>query len=425
MSDVKLPYITWRAGRPRFNPSAREQTLGFRGEDLRHGKDGPWFTFEQTKEWAAARHAEIIAARAAGPKKARQALADQASRRGGRVGDLLDDWLAALKADTDPDTRLSPDSIASYVKAANAIRWKPESRAARKARVAKERAAETLGLEPPARPAEGFVIRSVAAIDKIALHDFFLYLKKARGHHMAQAAVAAFSAAYTWGGLDRRWRLGANPRHALDLPRPQGRIVIYSAAEIRALIAAADALHRPSIGDAIMLGLFTCQRQRDRLFLKDEGLSDGRRLFRQSKRNRLLVPIRETPQLAERLDAARARVAAIKLKLGTRPETIIVDEATGLNYNQDTYRHVFAEVRAAASAAMPSLRHKRDQDLRDTGITWLARADNTLLEICAISGHSPQSVQTIIKHYLGSQAELADAGIDKLVAWMAREGIAV
>jgi hypothetical protein len=34
-------------------------------------------------------------------------------------------------------------------------------------------------------------------------------------------------------------------------------------------------------------------------------------------------------------------------------------------------------------------------------------------------------VQTIIRHYFGAYAELADAGIDKLVAWLQREGIAV
>jgi len=118
-------------------------------------------------------------------------------------------------------------------------------------------------------------------------------------------------------------------------------------------------------------------------------------------------------------------VAAIKLKMGTRPDTVIVDETTGLEYVQDTYRHVFGEVRARAARSCPSLATKRDQDLRDTAVTWLARAGCTMAEICAITGHSAQSVQTIIKHYLGAGPELADAGIDKLVAWMQREGIAV
>jgi hypothetical protein len=33
-------------------------------------------------------------------------------------------------------------------------------------------------------------------------------------------------------------------------------------------------------------------------------------------------------------------------------------------------------------------------------------------------------VQTIIDHYLGATRELADAAIDKLIAWKKREGIA-
>jgi hypothetical protein len=419
MSDIKLPYITWRGGRPRFNPSSREQALGFRGEDLRHA-DGRWYTLDDAKAFAEQKLAEIKAARIGGKRRA-----IPATRGGATVGDLLDDWLDALNNDSDPDTRLSPDTIESYEKAARAIRWKPESRRAAKIRREHERAAKLLGVAATqARHAEPFALAPVAAIDKIALKEFFLYLKKARGHHMAQSAVAAFSAAFTWGGLDRRWRLGANPRHSVELPRPEGRIVIYSEAELAVLNAAATHLNRASIGDAIFLGLFTAQRQRDRIFLADEGLIDGRRHFRQSKTKRL-VAIRETPQLAMRLEQARARVAAIKLRMGTRPDTIVVDEMTGMAYSQDTFRHVFAKVRALAARSMPSLAGKRDQDLRDTAVTWLARSGCTLLEICAISGHSPRSVQTIIKHYLGSYAELGDSGIDKLVAWIAREGIAV
>ena len=39
------------------------------------------------------------------------------------------------------------------------------------------------------------------------------------------------------------------------------------------------------------------------------------------------------------------------------------------------------------------------------------------------SGHSDGCAQTIIEHYLGSTRELADAGVDKLIAWMKREGM--
>jgi len=158
----------------------------------------------------------------------------------------------------------------------------------------------------------------------------------------------------------------------------------------------------------------------------------GRRQIRQSKTGKL-VPVKDTPELGARLEQARKRVAELKLKFATRPETIVVDETTGLPYVEDTYRHVFGEVRALAIAGSeelglapcPSIAGKRDQDFRDTAVTWLALAECTMAEICAITGHSARSVQTIIEHYLGAGAQLADNGIDKLQAWMLREGMSL
>jgi hypothetical protein len=208
--------------------------------------------------------------------------------------------------------------------------------------------------------------------------------------------------------------------------------VIFTDAELRALIAAADASDRASIGDAVMLGLYTGQRQGDRLALEDAGLIEGRRNFRQGKTG-VIVAIRETPALAARLEAARARVAEIKLKLGTRPTEIVVDETTGHPYNEHTYRHVFAQMRALAVqgsnalalAPCPSLEGKREQDLRDTTVTWMARGGASLAEIAGVTGHSLQSIHQILKHYLAITPELADSAIAKLVAYMEREGMAV
>jgi hypothetical protein len=131
----------------------------------------------------------------------------------------------------------------------------------------------------------------------------------------------------------------------------------------------------------------------------------------------MLVAIKETPQLAARLSAARTRVAAIKLKMRDIPETVVVDETTGRPYNEHTYRHLFAEVRALAIqgsnehalAPCPSLAFvnertgapdfKHDQDLRDTRVMLLDRAGNDLLSICDVTDHSYQSAQLIMKHY--------------------------
>lgn len=63
-----------------------------------------------------------------------------------------------------------------------------------------------------------------------------------------------------------------------------------------------------------------------------------------------------------------------------------------------------------------------DHDLRDTAVTWLARSGCTLPEICQITGHSMQSAQQTLKHYLASHPQIADNAIKKLVAWMEGQG---
>ena len=290
------------------------------------------------------------------------------------------------------------------------------------------------------REREAFALATPSSIGAPELRDFYNYLKGARGHHTALAAIAALSAAMTWGRESTKWRLGRNPRLEMEFDRPDGRVVLITLDEFHALVAAADALGHASIGDAVYLGLFTGQRQTDRLALKDEGLVNGRRHFRQSKTG-ALVAVKEAPQLAARLAEARLRVAKLKLKLGLEkmPETIVVDETTGRNYNEHTYRHEFAEVRALAIkghgdvAPCPSLAFinehtnapdfKHDQDLRDTCVIMLDRAGNDLLSICDVTGHSYQSAQLIMKHYRARNAARADAAIDRLVAFISREGM--
>ena len=121
--------------------------------------------------------------------------------------------------------------------------------------------------------------------------------------------------------------------------------------------------------------------------------------------------------------STRARTAAIALARGTRPAEIVIDESTGRAYNPHTYRHVFDAVRAIAAETMPAIAGKRDQDLRDTAVTWLARAGATLPEIAAITGHSLASIHQIMQHYLAITPELGDAAIGKLEAWMTKEGM--
>ena len=66
---------------------------------------------------------------------------------------------------------------------------------------------------------------------------------------------------------------------------------------------------------------------------------------------------------------------------------------------------------------------KLDQDIRDTRVILLDRAGNHLLSICDVTGHSYQSAQTIMKHYRARNAKRADVAIDRLVAFMSKEGM--
>lgn len=70
------------------------------------------------------------------------------------------------------------------------------------------------------------------------------------------------------------------------------------------------------------------------------------------------------------------------------------------------------------------LDRKHDQDLRDTCVMLLDRAGCDLLTICDITGHSYKSAQTIVKHYRARNAPRADAGIDRLVLQVRKEGMA-
>lgn len=97
-----------------------------------------------------------------------------------------------------------------------------------------------------------------------------------------------------------------------------------------------------------------------------------------------------------------------------------VAAAARASWNGSSYKHAFARVRAAAARGMPSIAGKRDQDLRDTAVTWLARSTCTTAEIKAITGHTPGSIDTIFRHYLAITPELADTAITKMVAWLER-----
>ena len=284
---------------------------------------------------------------------------------------------------------------------------------------------------------------------------------------MALAMIATLSSAFTWGQESILWRLGPNPREGMEFDHPDGRIVLVAMPEFSAWVAAADAIERPSIGNSFYLALFTGQRQTDRLMMRNESDVEGRHAFRQSKTGEL-IDIKEAPQLTTRLNAARARVKALKLRLQleTVPIELVVNEDNGEPYDGSTYRHWVPTARAVAVFGFPARDTVREAIVRAERLAtelirtvdglfarfplneenkaqraravdkrarvlaeWLGaqaardRAGCDLLTICDITGHSYRSAQTIVKHYRARNADRADAGIDRLEFQVRKEGM--
>lgn len=405
--SIRITHVAWRAGRPRFSPGPRLRALGFKGEDLRHGPRGPWFTPEEALAWARELEPRVAARRAAVAEAAKAGRRKPAMPR--RVGaaltvaELFDAFFASPRMTGEAETvgrrrqsAASPRTIADYVKKAAAL----------------------AAFDPViyASPADALAKRHV--------YDLYERLWAAKGLHMARGIVAVLSAAIGWGMRRGKLRREVNPCAALGMETPPPRQRALTPEEVRRMIAAADLIGRPEIGDSIALGVWTGQRQNDRLALIDLGLVDGRRIFRQSKTG-ALVAIPEAPELTARLARMRLRRKAWKIV----PAELVCNESARAAFGVDHYRHCFAAVRAAVVAGVkdaagawlleptPALADARDQDLRDTAVTWLARAGCTVPEIGAITGHAHDTIHAILKHYLVEHPELAENAMHKLLIW--------
>jgi hypothetical protein len=58
--NLKLPYIAWRDGRPRFEPGPGMRRRGLKGRDLRHD-NGDWYSIGEAEQFAVERRNEFLA----------------------------------------------------------------------------------------------------------------------------------------------------------------------------------------------------------------------------------------------------------------------------------------------------------------------------------------------------------------------------
>jgi integrase len=193
---------------------------------------------------------------------------------------------------------------------------------------------------------------------------------------------------------------------------------IWTPAEVAHMAAAADLLGWRSIGTAILLNDWIGQREGDVLTLppwkvEAESLRIEPNKTRHSTGRKVVLPLHLVPHLVARLKGERERPGAV-----LSHEFLLLHEGTGAAWNEHTFRHVFASIRAAAAAGiagadgapplapMPSCADLRFMELRHTAVTTLHAAGCDALMISRITGHSPKTAQTIMdKHYLGESEE--------------------
>lgn len=381
MATLELPpYLKLRDGRPRWEPGPRLRPQ-FRGTDLKDAS-GAWLGLE----------AAIAAA-----ERLNREVAEW--RRTGRV----------RRVDPVPPRRPARTFAAlwdAYIKSPEYKAKAPRTRAdyASKMRIF----------------LDAFGDIPVHHIRRADLRRYWELAFKERGHAMANGLIAVAKLVLSYGEL-LEW-IERNPAARLKLLGVPPRIVVFTDAEIEALIEAGDAIGHPEVADAVIVALHSGQRQGDVLALERLAIEDGRIAFKIRKTGaRVRVPL--TPQLAERLEviAARHRAGAVVDLTAARR----VVQWRGGPYTPGWFGKHWRVVRQAASARAPGLIKKKFMDLRDTAITRLALASCTVAEIRAITGHSLETVHTVLKHYLALDDRMAESAIRKLRSYMEAEGIAV
>ena len=387
---IKIPHVVWRDGRPRFVPGPALRKLGFRGEDLKH-PDGRWMDLNETIAWSEQRAEAITLRRQRGNVRSPGRKPKNHAVKGYvTVGELLCRWHTERTAESRQTGKPSPKTLKEYGKNIDYFRAFDDE----------------LWTAP------------AISITHVIANGIYKKLREAKGISMSRAIISAVRPAWNWAIIEAGL-VSNNPWTGLRMTMPPPRLRVGSIEEMRHLIAIADKEGRHDIADAVMLGLCTGQRQNDRLFLVLDAKSEEAIYFKQSKTGAIVeVPCIEP--LTRRMKAATER---------RRPRhsvipTFLMNEALGRKWasDGDDYRKAFRKVCDKAAETMPSLTGFRDQDLRDTAVTWLANAGCTDGQICSITGHEPENVATIMKHYRARTREQAAGAAQKLKTYIEQKG---
>ena len=108
------PHVSWRDGRPRFNPDARLREAGYKAKDLKH-EDGRWFSRGEAVDWSDAFVKTLAATRAAEDSKRKAVPKPVRRAEAYTVARMFEDWWDSPKFVLPRDKGgYSPETIAFY-----------------------------------------------------------------------------------------------------------------------------------------------------------------------------------------------------------------------------------------------------------------------------------------------------------------------
>jgi hypothetical protein len=274
------------------------------------------------------------------------------------------------------------------------------------------------------------------------LREVYWILRREAGPHQANSVLTITSAWLSWCRL-RRTRRIHNWAAEVDRLTAPGRIRVFTWPELQALVRAAEDMGWHSIADSIVLGVDLSWSQADRLALTwNRVITDINGRQRALTRSQLTEGpkgqklgraktgrIGGTPFLdmgRQRIEQIRARQAHRNDMRNDPPTHVLICDTTGEPWKADYYKHKFADVRARAALACPSVADGRDQDLRDTAVTFCRRAGLTIEETCSRTLQSRRRVLDLWDQAYGEIGEeIADSGADRMDAWMKTQKVAL
>jgi integrase len=263
--------------------------------------------------------------------------------------------------------------------------------------------AEYLGLSPSTRRAYTAYLREI----EIEFGDMplrALESPKARGEFKRwrdRLAATPRKADYAWTTLARvlsvakdRGRIASNPcERGGRLYAADRADKIWTGADIARLLAAAS----PEMELALMLALWTGQRQGDLLALPWSAYDGVHIRLRQSKTG-ASVMVRVGEPLRKLLDKTPKRSPSV------------MTNRSGMPWTSDGFRASWRKL--CTKAKIEGLTF---HDLRGSAVTRLALAGAPPQEIAGVTGHSLSDVASILdRHYLGDRATLAENAIRRL-----------